>query len=156
MIPDVFSTGESPHACGHAIRTTHQGKRSTGADFVARSHGKENLHVKANLYVDKVILEQIDNGRHRATGVLLQTPDGEKIEAKARSEVLLSAGSFGSPAILLRSGIGPKSEVSAVGVESTVDLKGVGKNLMDHPVSLFVAFSAERLEEIRVIWRRTG
>ena len=136
LIPDLFSTGESAHACGHAIRTIHQGKRSTAADFVAMSREKENLHVKTNVFVDKVLLKQNDGGSQIATGVLLQGLQGEKIEVKARREVLVSGGSFGSPAILLRSGIGPKAEVEAVGVKSTVDLKGVGKNLNDHPVRL--------------------
>ena len=87
------------------------------------------------MYVDSIVLEQRSDGRKKATGVLLQGLEGEKIEVKASKEVLLCGGSFGSPAILLRSGIGPKHEVQAVNLESKVDLKGVGKNLMDHPVS---------------------
>ena len=135
LIPDVFSTGESPHACGHALRTIYQGIRSTGADFVTKNNKKENLRIKTNVLVDQVVLEQDGDRRPKATGVLLQGLDGERIKVKARREVLLCGGSFGSPAILLRSGIGPKEEVQALGVETKVDLKGVGKNLMDHPVS---------------------
>ena len=136
LIPDVFSTGESPHACGHAVRTIHQGIRSTGADYVTRNKERKNLDVKANVFVDKIMLERESGRRQRAVGVILQGLQGEKIEVNARREVLLCGGSYGSPAILLRSGIGPKQEVQAVGLESKVDLKGVGKNLMDHPVSL--------------------
>ena len=93
--------------------------------------------MKANVFIDKVLLEEKDNGRQRATGILMQGSEGEATEVKARREVVLSGGAFGSPAILLRSGIGPKDEVEAVGIRSVVDLKGVGKNLMDHPVSTF-------------------
>lgn len=133
LIPDVFSTGESPHACGHAMRTVYQGKRYTGADFLTERH---NLHVKTNVFVNKVLLERTEDGKQRATGVLLQGLGGEAINVNARREVLLSGGAFGSPAILLRSGIGPKEELEAVGISSLVDLKGVGKNLMDHPVRI--------------------
>ena len=67
--------------------------------------------------------------------MVLQGLEGAKIEVKARREVLLCGGSYDSPAILLRSGIGTKEDVQAVGVDSKVDLKGVGETLMDHPVS---------------------
>lgn len=52
--------------------------------------------------------------------------------ATASWEVILSAGSVGTPHILLNSGIGNKTEVEAAGVESLVDLPGVGTNLQDH------------------------
>ena len=143
LIPDVFSTGESPHACGHAMRTVYQGKRYTGADFLTERH---NLHVKTNVFVNKVLLERTGDGQQRATGVLLQGLEGEAIKVNARKEVLLSSGAFGSPAILLRSGIGPKEQLEAVGIPSLVDLKGVGKNLMDHPVrTSSPLFMVERL-----------
>ena len=135
LIPDVFSTGESPHACGHAVRTIYQGIRSTGADYITRNKGRENLDVKTNVLVDRIMLERGSGRQQRAVGVILQGVQGEKIEVNAKREVFLCGGSYGSPAILLRSGIGPKQEVQAIGLESKVDLKGVGKNLMDHPVS---------------------
>ena len=135
LIPDVFSTGESPHACGHAIRTIYKGIRSTGADYVSENNERKNLDVKANAFVDRVMLDNESERGQRATGVILRGLRGEKIEIRARREVLLCGGSYGSPAILLRSGIGSKEEVEAVEVESKVNLRGVGKNLMDHPVS---------------------
>ena len=49
--------------------------------------------------------------------------------------ITLSAGAIASPAILLRSGIGPRTELEALGIESHVDLPGVGANLIDHPLS---------------------
>ena len=54
------------------------------------------------------------------------------IEARARCEVVLSAGSLGSPHIMMLSGIGAASELAAHGIEVVQDLAGVGKNLQDH------------------------
>ena len=88
-----------------------------------------------NVYVDKVILEDTNNGM-RAVGVDLQDSPGEKRSVKARKEVIVTAGVYGSPTILLRSGIGDRHEVEDYGIESRVNLPGVGKNLMDHLVSM--------------------
>src|SRR5207248_2446054 len=66
--------------------------------------------------------------REDAAGVRLL--DGTVIEA---SWVVLCAGTYGSPALLLRSGIGPADELRSIGVPVRVDLPGVGANLADHP-----------------------
>ncbi|KAF5353230.1 hypothetical protein D9756_008076 [Leucocoprinus leucothites] len=52
----------------------------------------------------------------------------------ATKEVVLSAGAFGTPQLLLLSGIGPKDELSQVGIQAVVDSPQVGKNLVDHPL----------------------
>src|SRR5207245_9782110 len=56
---------------------------------------------------------------------------GERLDT---DRVVLAAGAYGSPAILLRSGIGAAAEVRALGVEPVVDLPNVGRNLVDHPM----------------------
>lgn len=134
LIPDVFTTGESPHACGHAIRSIYQGVRTTAADYVTKSNKRSNISVMTDIIVDHVVLAG-EGTQKRAIGAQLQSAVGDKILVKARKEVIVSAGAYCSPAILLRSGIGPKQEVQSLGIESQVDLEGVGKNLMDHPVS---------------------
>lgn len=133
LIHDVFSTGESPHACGHVLRTIYQGVRTTAADYLPKKDTKDNISIKTDVYVDRVILE--DGEPKRAIGVQLQSSTGAKSVVLARKEVIISAGTYGSPAILLRSGVGPKEEVQKFGIQNEVDLRGVGKNLMDHPVS---------------------
>jgi len=55
-------------------------------------------------------------------------------EVRARKEVILSAGSYETPHLLLKSGIGPAAQLRAAGVEPVVDLSGVGQRLQDHPV----------------------
>lgn len=132
--PDMFSTGHTPHGCGHAPRTVWKGIRTTGADYVTKDHQSENVTIKTNTYVDKVILEQ-EGDELQATGVELVATNGKRNIARARKEVIVSAGVYCSPAILLRSGIGAKDEVENFGISSQVHLPGVGKNLMDHLVS---------------------
>jgi choline dehydrogenase len=67
----------------------------------------------------------------RAAGVAVR--DGQRLAEIGTSRVVLSAGAYGSPAILLRSGIGAVGELIAVGVKPTLDFPGVGRNLHDQP-----------------------
>ncbi|KAF2718701.1 GMC oxidoreductase [Polychaeton citri CBS 116435] len=57
---------------------------------------------------------------------------GEKRTMSARKEIIISGGSYCSPNVLRRSGIDPKAELDALGINCLVDLPGVGKNLLDH------------------------
>jgi len=86
---------------------------------------RPNLTVLANAEVRRVLIE-----RGRAVGVEYQSPDGPK-PVKA-AEVILSAGALFSPAILLRSGIGPADQLRAAGVPIVADRAGVGSSLRNH------------------------
>jgi len=132
--PDMFSTGESPHGCGDVPRTVHQGIRTTAADFITKEYKRNNITIKTEITVDKLLLAEQSDGLC-ATGVIAISRDGTKMEYKARKEVIVTAGAYCSPLILMRSGLGPKQELSRHGIECLVDLPGVGKNLMDHVVS---------------------
>ncbi|ESZ93697.1 putative glucose-methanol-choline (gmc) oxidoreductase [Sclerotinia borealis F-4128] len=66
-----------------------------------------------------------------ATGVLVET-GGYPFTLTATKEVILSAGVFGSPQLLLASGVGPAAELSALGIDVVADLPGVGKGMQDH------------------------
>lgn len=152
LIPDVFTTGESPHACGHAIRSIYQGVRTTAADYVTKNNKRSNVNVVTDTIVHHVVLAG-DGKRKRAIGAQLQSAAGDKTLVKARKEVIVSAGAYCSPAILLRSGIGPKQELQGLGIESQVDLGGVGKNLMDHPLTfIFYEVSKPKLTTDHLIW----
>jgi len=59
---------------------------------------------------------------------------GRRIEVVSRKEIILSAGAYETPHLLLKSGIGPKDELQASGIDALVNLPGVGKNLQDHPL----------------------
>ncbi len=107
--------------------TQKDGKRlSSYRAFVAPVRNRPNLTVMTDCSVKKVIIED-----GTAKGVMVNV-EGVSQSLLARREVILSAGTLGSPHLLLASGIGPKAELEAVGVQVTHDLPGVGKNLQDH------------------------
>ena len=136
----MFSHGKRSHGCGHAPRTVHQGIRTTGADFVTKGYHRDSIDILVSTTVVKVVIEKTEGGLQatglQATGVDLVGKNGEKRTIKAKKEVIVSGGAYCSPAILLRSGIGPREELQEHDIECLIDLPGVGKNLMDHLVGL--------------------
>jgi choline dehydrogenase-like flavoprotein len=130
--PDMFSTGETANGCGHALRTTWKGNRTTGADYITKAQKKSNITLRCHSNVDKVLFERGSDGAARAHGVEYLDDSGRRHQVFASKEVILTAGSYGSPAILLRSGIGAKDDLQALGIPVVVDAPGVGKNLQDH------------------------
>jgi choline dehydrogenase-like flavoprotein len=129
--PDMFTTGDTPNGCGHVPRTVSNGNRSSAADYLLNK--STNLTIMTETTVDKVILEG-EGPNVRAVAVRVVEKDGTVKNIKARREIIISGGAYCSPAILMRSGIGPKSEISSHGIHCNVDLPGVGKNLVDHLV----------------------
>jgi choline dehydrogenase len=85
-----------------------------------------NLTVVTNALTHRLVMEGM-----RCIGVEYHS-GGRLQTARAASEVVLSAGVIGSPAILLRSGIGPAEDSKRLGIPVVLDLKGVGRNLQDH------------------------
>lgn len=134
--PDMFSHGRNPHGCGHAPRTVTDGLRTTGADFVSKQNARDNITIITNCHVDKIILAKNDQGEMQATGVNAILEDGTTLVAQARREIIVSGGAYCSPNILNRSGIGGKDDLAKHGIETLVDLPGVGQNLMDHLVNI--------------------
>lgn len=133
--PDMFTTGDSSQGCGHAIRSIYKGVRSSAAEYIGgEAKDLPNVQVATGYHVDTVIVEDRGN-EHVATGIVALNSNGEKIRLAAREEVIISSGTYGSPTVLLRSGIGPRTELNALGISTKIDLPGVGKNLMDHLVS---------------------
>lgn len=133
---DMFSHGENPHGCGHVPRTVTNGVRTTSADFITRNNTKTNITILTSTVVDKIILARDSDGELRAVAVKANLEDGRTIEVAASKEVVVSGGAYCSPGILNRSGIGAQKELEKYGIPTLVDLPGVGKNLMDHLVSL--------------------
>ncbi|KAJ5351674.1 hypothetical protein N7452_000648 [Penicillium brevicompactum] len=138
---DMFSTGTVAQGCGHVPRTVYKGLRTTGADFVTNKNHRGNITIKTDTTVDKVIFNK--TGEIRASGVATQTSDGVSRIYYARKEIIISGGAYCSPAILLRSGIGPQAELAQHNIPCTVNLPGVGKNLMDHLI-VFMFYETEK------------
>lgn len=89
-----------------------------------------NLTIAGDALVDRLVLR-----RTRVTGVVVAEAGGEPREVTAE-HVILCGGAFCSPAVLLRSGVGPAGHLRAMGIDVAVPLSGVGENLHDQPFVL--------------------
>ena len=99
----------------------------------ARPERRANLTVITGAQVTRILLTQGHRRPRRRGRRVPNREDGDhRSVLSARKEVILSAGAVGSPQILLLSGIGPKSELEAVGVACRLDSPHVGKHLKDH------------------------
>jgi choline dehydrogenase len=108
--------------------TQRDGRRWSAADaFLRPALSRPNLELMTGATVLRVELDGT-----RAVGVRVRDRRGERV-IRAEREVVLSAGSIGSPQLLLLSGIGPAQDLTDVGVTVRHDLPGVGRNLQDHP-----------------------
>ncbi|KAF5386554.1 hypothetical protein D9615_001729 [Tricholomella constricta] len=112
--------------------TIKGGSRSSSATSYLGSKfiNRPNLHILLNVRVTRVLSSTRD--RSFRTIELAQAKGPKRLIA-ARKEIILSAGTVGTPHILLNSGIGDKDELAQLGIETTHHLPDVGKNLTDHP-----------------------
>ncbi len=103
------------------------GERHSAAKAYITPHlSRPNLTVKTNTITSKILFEG-----QRAVGVrVLQ--GGQTHELRANKEVIVSAGAFGSPQLLMVSGVGPAAELQRHGIPVVHALEGVGQNLQDH------------------------
>jgi choline dehydrogenase len=124
-IPD-FNTGDN-EGVGYFHVNQKRGRRwSSARGFLKPALKRANLRLEKNVLVDCVLIEA-----GRAAGVRF-IRGGEVIEARAKGEVILCAGSIGSTQVLHRSGIGPADWLTPLGIGSVLDRQGVGRNLQDH------------------------
>ena len=107
-------------------------RKSTAQTYLAQARSRPNLTVRSLALVDRLLFE----GR-RAVGVHLAST-GETLWADT---ILLSAGTYNSPMILMRSGLGPAHHLQDLGIPVLSDVPGVGANLIDHPL-LAMRFAA--------------
>ncbi|MEZ5783228.1 MAG: GMC family oxidoreductase N-terminal domain-containing protein [Rhizobiaceae bacterium] len=119
--------GASQEGFSRMQLTLRNGRRSSAhRAYIKPALGRPNLTVASHAHVSRINLK---NGR--ATGAdYIQR--GKRVTAQARREVILCAGAFNSPQILMLSGIGDADRLSPLGINCAVDLKGVGQNLHDH------------------------
>jgi choline dehydrogenase len=107
--------------------TQRDGRRSsTARAFLEEAMKRPNLAVITDALVDRVLIES-----GRAVGVQYRKDGGTHVVC-ARGEVIVSASTMQSPAILMRSGIGPGEALQAHGIEVIADAPGVGQNLQEH------------------------
>jgi choline dehydrogenase-like flavoprotein len=121
-----FNTG-SNNGVGYFHVNQKRGIRVSAARaFLKPVLKRPNLRLETDVLVEKVLFE----GK-RASGVRFRR-DGRTIEARARGEIILSAGAVGSPQILQLSGVGPADWLGELGIAVVHDKPGVGRNLQDH------------------------
>jgi len=121
-----FNTGNN-EGIGYFHVNQKRGRRwSAARGFLKPALSRQNLRLETNVLVDRIIVE---NGR--AAGIRF-IQNGETIEARAKGEVILCAGSIGSVQVLHRSGIGPQDWLAPLGIDTVLDRQGVGRNLQDH------------------------
>jgi len=94
-------------------------------------YGRANFEMWTAAHVSRLVIEEQPDGTRRCTGAQVWTGD-EMVTVTVAGEMILSAGSIGSPQILQLSGIGPGSLLAQHGIPVLHDLPGVGENLQDH------------------------
>jgi choline dehydrogenase len=119
--------GAGQEGIGYYQTTSYRGRRwSTATGYLNPARGRANLVVETYAHATDIT---VDNGQ--AVGVEYLTKYGKK-RARARGEIIVSAGVFGSPQLLLLSGIGPAEHLVQMGVPVLHNLPAVGGNLHDH------------------------
>jgi choline dehydrogenase len=126
--------------------TQRRGQRvSSARAHLGVAAGRPNLQVLSEALVDRVLFEGT-----RAIGVEFRQ-SGETTRIRARREVIVSAGTLLSPAVLMRSGIGPAGHLKAMGIEVLVDAPEVCQNLQEH-----ASFSSSRFVNVPTFNTMTG
>lgn len=121
--------GHRQEGFGVFDRTVHNGERqSTARAYLDPVRQRPNLTVVTQALVEKVLLDE-----GVATGIMYRDASGASVCATAEREVVLSAGSVGSPHVLMLSGIGERAQLEQHGIPCLVEIPGVGQNLNDHP-----------------------
>jgi choline dehydrogenase len=146
-----------------AVATQRDGWRcSTEKAYIRPARKRANLTILTHAEVQRVIVAE-----GRATGVVVRRGN-EDITVAARREVIVSAGAIGSPALLMRSGIGPGETLQAAGIDVVLDRAGVGANLSEHVGAVQNKFinqstlnsQSTPLHKLghlaRFLWNRTG
>lgn len=151
--PFVQHFVQAGQQAGHALNTDFNGEEQAGVGVYQVTHkngerwsaakgyltphlARSNLTVITQALTTRVLTETV-GGQPRTVGVEYRAQAGSgalhNLRLKPGGEVLLCAGAFGSPQLLMLSGIGPAAHLRAHGIPVVHDLPGVGENLHDHP-----------------------
>ncbi|QTO23424.1 GMC family oxidoreductase [Burkholderia seminalis] len=117
-----------------AISNFNEQRESVATTYLDASvRSRPNLTIKTETEVASLSFDGT-----RCTGIVIQ--EGDTSKRLGSREVIVSCGAIGSPALLLRSGIGPVSHLRELGIDVVIDLPGVGQNLMEHPSIALASF----------------
>ena len=119
--------GPRQEGVGYYQMTTSKSRRwSTAKAYLEPAKMRPNLVVRPRCQSTRVLIEN-----NRAVGVQYQSPGGRRV-ARANPEVVVCGGAYGSPQLLLLSGLGPAAHLREMGIEVVRDMPAVGFNLHDH------------------------
>lgn len=149
LLPDLEEKKGHQTGIVQGLGTFEEGGRQSAADAFLSLHRlgeRPNLCVVRNTFVTKVIL----NKNNEATGVEY-IRNKKTAKAYVKGEVIITAGTFGTPQILMRSGIGHETDLKKLNIKPLVNLPGVGKNYQDQmgvPIILTVnrPFKRDKIE----------
>ncbi|HTT01657.1 MAG TPA: GMC family oxidoreductase N-terminal domain-containing protein [Steroidobacteraceae bacterium] len=142
--------GRAAAAAGYPVTDDYHGEHSEGfmrMEMTVGRRGRRASTARAFLYpamrranlkvITRTLVTRVQLQAARAVGVEY-VREGQPREVRAEREVILCAGVYGSPQLLLLSGIGPADEVRAAGVVPAHDLPGIGRNLIEHPLTFIL------------------
>jgi 5-(hydroxymethyl)furfural/furfural oxidase len=147
MSPFVKAVGRALAARGYPQRADQNGPWQDGvysATLVVSEAGErvptsvgyltEDVRKRPNLRIvtDRIVERILFNGA-RAIGALVSPTSGGSVETVSAGEIIVSSGAVHTPALLMRSGVGPGDELARLGIPVVADRRGVGRNLMEHP-----------------------
>ncbi len=139
--------GGDPEGFGPRQATIRNGRRESGVTaYLNPVRQRPNLSISTDALVIRVVFD----GR-RAVGIEIDR-GGARSLIKARREVILAGGAYGSPQLLQLSGIGDAAALQALGIAPLLDLPAVGRNLQDHPAAS-ISVRTDNTESYGLSWR---
>src|SRR5450759_3834327 len=121
-----FNTGDNEGSCYFHVNQKRGRRWSAARGFLKPVLGRQNLRLETGCLVEGLMFD----GK-RAAGVRWRQ-DGVARSARCRGEIVMAAGSIGSPQIMMLSGVGPAAQLAQFGIPVVLDKPGVGANLHDH------------------------
>jgi choline dehydrogenase len=130
--------GAQQEGCGYYQTTSLNRRRwSTAQAYLRPARKRANLVIRTGAHATRVLIEN-----NRAVGVEFHTAQGRET-ARATGETIVSGGAYGSPQLLLLSGLGPAQHLQDMGIDVVRDMPAVGANLHDH-FNSYVAWRCSR------------
>ena len=138
-IPRLRDLNDPEHKVGAAgvpVNVSHGVRWNTSFAYLDPVRRQQNLTIAGDTLVDRI---RVRHGRVVGVETIIQGRS-RFIEA---GRVVISAGAYGSPLVLMRSGIGNADELRRLGIDPVLDLRAVGRHLADHPI-LAISFRGSR------------
>jgi choline dehydrogenase len=159
---------EAARECGYPVNTDYNGASQEGAAepqvtqragwrwssaraFLTPIKSRPNLRVITRVLVEKLLIE-----KGRCIGVQAKLSDGTAKRFEASGEVIVSAGSLGTPKLMMLSGVGPAASLEALGIPIAAERGNVGANLQEHPNSVVCASVNVRTYNMEINSPRIG